>query len=95
MSFLKNIFGKKDEQKILTYSDFWNWFIANEKDFSKALKTGQNIESKFITKLSPKLEELREGYFFLAGMFLHKNRTSNIKLRNLRLLRRLLKNTAL
>lgn len=69
MSFLKNIFGKKDESKISTNEDFWKWFSANEKDFSLALKTQKNIENKFINKLSPKLEELREGYFFLAGMY--------------------------
>lgn len=71
MSFLRNIFGKKekDEEKIRTNEDFWNWFIANEKAFSKALKTHQNIENKFINKLAPKLEELREGYYFLAGMY--------------------------
>ena len=69
MSFLKNIFRKKTEPKILSYQDFWDWFISNEKDFSKALKTQQNIENRFINKISTKLEALREGYFFLAGMY--------------------------
>ena len=39
MSFLKNIFGKKDDSKISTNEDFWNWFSANEKDFEKKKKT--------------------------------------------------------
>jgi hypothetical protein len=68
MSFLKNIFGKKDEP-IKNYSDFWNWFQLNGNDFFKVVKNGQNIEKDFFNKLSPKLEELKEGYFFLTGMF--------------------------
>lgn len=43
MSFLKNIFGKKDDSKISTNEDFWKWFSANEKEFAKALKTQKNI----------------------------------------------------
>lgn len=68
MSFLKNIFGKKDEP-IKSYSDFWNWFQTNGNDFFNVVKSGQNIEKGFFNKLSPKLEELKEGYFYVTGMY--------------------------
>lgn len=67
MSFLKNIFGKKDEA-INSYSDFWTWFQKNEKDFYDVVKKRKDIEKGFFNKLSPKLEELKDGYFFLTGM---------------------------
>ena len=68
MSFLKNIFGKKDEP-IKSYDDFWTWFQKNEKDFFNVVKNRKNIEKEFFDKLSPKLEELKDGYFYLTGMF--------------------------
>jgi hypothetical protein len=68
MNFLKNIFSKK-VQAIKTYSDFWNWFQANEKTFFNVVKTHTNIEKGFFDKLSPKLAELKEGYFYLTGMY--------------------------
>lgn len=67
MSILKNIFGMNDEP-IKSYNDFWNWFQKNEKDFYNVVKNRQNIENDFFNKLSPKLGELKEGYFFLTGM---------------------------
>ena len=68
MSFLKNIFGKKDEP-IKSYSDFWTWFQNNEKDFFAVVKNRKGIEKGFFDKLSPKLGELKDGYFYLTGMF--------------------------
>ncbi len=68
MSFLKNIFGKKDEP-IKSYSDFWTWFQKNEKDFFDVVKNRKDIETDFFNKLSPKLEELKDGFFYLTGMF--------------------------
>ena len=68
MSFLKNIFGKKDEP-IKSYSDFWTWFQHNEKDFFAVVKNRKGIEKGFFDKLSPKLGELKDGYFYLTGMF--------------------------
>lgn len=67
MSFLKKIFNSKKEP-INNYNDFWNWFQKNEKAFLKALKGNGDIEKDFFNKLSPKLNELRDGYFFLTGM---------------------------
>ena len=68
MSFLKNIFGKKDEP-IKSYSDFWTWFQKNEKDFFNVVKSRQNIEKGFFDKLSPKLAELKDGYYYVTGMY--------------------------
>lgn len=68
MGFLDKIFGKKEEQ-IQTYEDFWNWFQANEMTFYKSVRKGDNIEKKFFNKLSPKLGELKEGFFYLTGMY--------------------------
>ncbi len=68
MSFLKNIFGKKDEP-IKSYNDFWNWFQSNEKTFFNVVKSHKNIEKGFFDKLSPKLAELKDGYFYLTGMY--------------------------
>jgi hypothetical protein len=71
MSFLKSIFGKKDEP-VKSYSDFWNWFSQHEKDFFNVVssrKGSKEIEKGFFDKLSPKLRELKDGYFYLTGMF--------------------------
>lgn len=68
MSFLKNIFGKKDDP-INSYSDFWAWFQKNEKDFFNVVKSRQNIEKGFFDKLSPKLAELKDGHYYVTGMY--------------------------
>lgn len=67
MSFFKRLLGKK-EQPIKSYDDFWNWFATNEKAFFTAVKNGKSIESDFFDKLSPKLAEVKDGFFFLTGM---------------------------
>lgn len=67
MSFLKNIFSKKDEP-IKTNADFWNWFQKHEKTFYKAVADGSNIDQDFFEKLSPKLNELGEGFYLLTGI---------------------------
>jgi hypothetical protein len=70
MSFLKSIFGKK-ETPIKSYSDFWDWFSLHERDFFNVVssrKGSKEIEKGFFDKLSPKLRELKDGYFYLTGM---------------------------
>lgn len=67
MSFLKSMFSKKDEP-IRSYADFWNWFMKNEKIFYNIVKNEKDIEKGFFDKLSPKLIELKDGYFYLTGM---------------------------
>jgi hypothetical protein len=68
MNLLKSLFGKKEEP-IKSNADFWNWFTKHEKPFFNAVKTGKNIEEDFFDQLSPKLNELKPGFFFLTGMF--------------------------
>jgi hypothetical protein len=67
MSILKSLFGTKQEP-IRTYSDFWKWFQHNERAFFKVVKNHGNIEKDFFDKLSPKLNELKDGFFYLTGM---------------------------
>lgn len=67
MNFLSKIF-KQNDAPILSPQDFWNWFVENEKYFFNVVKTQSNIEKNFFNKLSPKLNELREGFLYLTGM---------------------------
>jgi hypothetical protein len=67
MSILKNIFAKK-ENPIHTIADFWHWFQENEQTFFKVVQGRDAIEEQFFDRLAPKLQELREGVYFLAGM---------------------------
>jgi hypothetical protein len=70
MNFLKQIFkASKHEKNIRNYADFWKWFLDNEKSFFEVVKEGKHFEKKFFNKLAPKLDELREGIYFLSGMF--------------------------
>ncbi|GAA3579508.1 DUF695 domain-containing protein [Snuella lapsa] len=68
MTFLKALFGKK-EKSIESYTDFWDWFQENEKKFYSVLKRQGNIKGVFFDKLSPKLNELKDGFWYLAGMY--------------------------
>lgn len=68
MSLIKNLFSQKNEP-IRTYDDFWMWFQKHEKTFFNAVDKGDHIERDFFTKLSPKLQELRDGFFYITGMF--------------------------
>ncbi|CAM3858084.1 MULTISPECIES: DUF695 domain-containing protein [Flavobacterium] len=72
MSLFKKIFGKNTKQtefQINNNEDFWNWFMQNERKFHEIVKSGKNIEDLFFANLSKKLNELKEGYFFLTGMY--------------------------
>lgn len=68
MNFFKNLF-QKQEEPIKTYSDFWQWFKQNEKEFHKIVSHRGNIEKAFFDKVSPKLTQIREGFYLLTGMF--------------------------
>lgn len=68
MSFLKSLFNTK-KQPINSYADFWNWFEQNEQKFHKVLKNQGNINKVFFDKLAPKLNELKDGFWYLAGMY--------------------------
>ena len=66
MSLLKSLFGAK-ESPITTNEEFWHWFTIHADEFHKQVKKG-NTDKGFFSKLAPKLNELRDGYWFLAGM---------------------------
>jgi len=68
MKFFKNIFKKNPCPVISSYGEFWDWFKVNEKSFYKALYQQEDVEGGFFDKLSPKLNELKDGFYFLAGM---------------------------
>lgn len=67
MGFLNKIFKEKDTT-IKTNDDFWNWFVQNEKRFFNVIQNRGDVEKEFFDELSPKLAELKDGYFFLTGM---------------------------
>lgn len=67
MSNVKQSFIENDEP-IKNNCDFWKWFASRQKDFHQAVKERDNIERDFFNILSLKLNELKEGFFFLAGM---------------------------
>lgn len=68
MSFLNKIFSGKEEP-IRSYEDFWNWFKKEAKTFHQVIKTGEGVEKKFFSRLKPKLDELKEGFYYVTGMY--------------------------
>jgi hypothetical protein len=67
MGFLKNIV-RPDDSPLKSYKDFWKWFGDNERVFYKAIKEQGDVETNFFRKLSPKLNELMEGFWYEVGM---------------------------
>ena len=67
MSLFGNIFKKKEEP-LRSYADFWNWFSKNAEKFYRVVKNHNDIEHGFFDKLSPKLDELMDGFWYLTGM---------------------------
>ncbi|MGD9587900.1 MAG: DUF695 domain-containing protein [Pyrinomonadaceae bacterium] len=69
MSFFDRLFRSKEEP-IETYADFWNWFTKHQLDFHKAVRTRDSsiVEREVFGLLGSALNQLRDGYFFLAGM---------------------------
>lgn len=70
MKFFKSLFNKNEPSENLnSYDAFWAWFVKNEKQFYKVVKSHEDIHESFFEKLSPKLKEIKDGFWFLAGMF--------------------------
>ncbi|WP_177764546.1 DUF695 domain-containing protein [Flavobacterium sp. I3-2] len=70
MDILKTLLN--ENQKLYdnqAYENFWNWFIKNESTFFETVKSRENIESDFFELLSPELNKINEGIYFLTGMF--------------------------
>ncbi len=51
-----------------SYADFWNWFAANSQQFFEVVKSKEKIEEGFFEKLTPALDKVKEGYYFVTGM---------------------------
>lgn len=71
MGLFDKVFGKKDkygDREILTYQDFWNWFLTKENEFYQVVKDHIDIEKDFFNIISPKLHNINEGFSFLTGM---------------------------
>jgi len=64
---LNLLFGQKD-LPIRSYGDFWNWFQKNEKTFFNVVKNEKNVEENFLNIIAPKLNELKDGFWYLTGM---------------------------
>jgi len=67
MSFIKKLFRR--EEPINSYAAFWSWFCENEKRFYKVIREKANVEKNFFDKISPRLNQLKDGFFYLTGMF--------------------------
>lgn len=68
MSFFKKIFGKK-EKAIESYQDFWEWFVSEEHQFFEIVKRGKRIDKDFFGRLDPKINAVKSGMFYSAGMY--------------------------
>lgn len=69
MIFFKSLFGKSESKENLNdYEVFWQWFLKHEKGFYKVVKKHEDIHDSFFEKIKPKLNLVKEGIWFLAGM---------------------------
>lgn len=68
MKILKNLLGRKANQ-IRSFEDFWIWFQKNERTFFDVVRTDGDIEEKFLNQISDKISKIKEGLFFLTGMY--------------------------
>nr|WP_315025973.1 DUF695 domain-containing protein [uncultured Chryseobacterium sp.] len=52
------------------YEDFWDWFLAREKEFYAVVEKGgqEAIENNFFDVIAPKLNQIKDGFYFLTGM---------------------------
>ncbi|MCB2379903.1 DUF695 domain-containing protein [Hymenobacter sp. BT635] len=75
MSFIRNIFSQK-KNPVHPHQAFWTWFSKHERAFFETVKSGENIDENFFEALSPKLDEVKEGIFFLTGM--HDDNTAEL-----------------
>lgn len=72
MSFFKNLFNKPEDAPVQNYADFWKWFQANEGEFGALVRKGSEpdvLEEHFFDPLSEKLGELKDGFYYLTGMY--------------------------
>jgi hypothetical protein len=58
----------KQTAQTRTDTQFWDWFISNEKYFIEAIRKQKKIEKNFFRKLAARLHEWEYSFSFLAGM---------------------------
>ncbi|MEM6297200.1 MAG: DUF695 domain-containing protein [Bacteroidota bacterium] len=68
MDFFKSRFRRKGKA-MNSLHDFWEWFQENENSFYHVVKQHDDIERNFFNHLKPKLNQLREGIWYLTGMY--------------------------
>lgn len=66
----KSDFQKAQKQQTKQYAAFWKWFNKHQKTFYNILKheDSKGIDKNFFDPLMQKLTEIRDGYYFLAGI---------------------------
>lgn len=50
------------------HQEFWQWFSDHSNIFYNSVKNNDNVEATFIEPLGEKLEQIKDGFYFLAGM---------------------------
>jgi len=67
MGFLKKLFKTNDSLEG-RYKNFWKWFYEREGEFHNVLKENGDVHGVFFTHLAKKLDLVKEGFWYLAGM---------------------------
>ena len=73
MSFLKKLWGSQKQKTPANenaYTAFWQWFQQHQQHFHHIVNQGSKteIERDFFDRLTPELEKVHSGIFFLTGM---------------------------
>lgn len=67
MSFFKNLFKPKEEP-IKSNAEFWEWFKQHEATFYNIVNSGNKVDELLFKELASKLDQIKTGYLYLAGM---------------------------
>lgn len=51
-----------------TYQTFWNWFENHAQEFYEIIKSGNQVEERFINVFAPELTKVEPEVFFLVGI---------------------------
>jgi len=70
------IFGKlssSSKNNKNPYQEFWDWFNNHAQEFYNIIKSGNQVEEKFINLFAPELAKIEPHVFFLVGIEEDKN----------------------
>ncbi|MGN6510494.1 MAG: DUF695 domain-containing protein [Chitinophaga sp.] len=73
MSFINRLFGRKHNTDTATHATFWKWFARHDREFYKVLSKGTDIDGRFMDKVIPRLHQLNEHFYCLAGKYDERN----------------------